>query len=172
MVKILTFCKTIVIYHLKSFFAECIARLDMAFLLASSKLSVGNFRRLVTFVRDLTVAFRVSASKARVGMVIYDWFPHEVFGFRKYKNNGALYNRMNDLLRKPYKRTKGTRTGKAMRFALGKFFGKRSDVPKVMVIITSRKSSDGVNRYAYGICTQNERNIIYLEFKDEIISLE
>ena len=130
-------------------FTECIARIDLAFLLDSSssieRYGVGNFRRLVNFIRDITISFRVSRKDTRVALVLYGTRPRKFFGFRRYTNNGALFNKFNKAV--PYARS-GTRTGRALRYLWRQVFRRpsRKKATKVIVVITDGKSLDNVYR--------------------------
>lgn len=105
---------------------------------------IGNFRRLIDFVRDVVLGFRVSRSNTRVGTIVFGTKPYLLFGFNSYTNNGAVFNRLNKGVSYP---KSGSRIGRALLMAQKQLFRKnprRSRVAKVVVVITDGSSMDDV----------------------------
>ena len=105
---------------------------------------IGNFRRLIDFVRDVVIGFRVSRGNTRVGAIVFGTKPYVLFGFNKYTNNGALFNKLNQGVQYP---KSGSRIGRALLMAQNRLFRKnsrRSRTTKVVVIITDGSSMDDV----------------------------
>lgn len=105
---------------------------------------IGNFRRLIDFVRDVVIGFRVSRGNTRVGTIVFGTKPYVLFGFNKYTNNGALFNKLNQGVQYP---KSGSRIGRALLMAQNRLFRKnsrRSRTTKVVVIITDGSSMDDV----------------------------
>ena len=129
-------------------FVACQTAIDLAFLIDGSasveRYGIGNFRRLIDFVRDVVLGFRVSRSNTRVGTIVFGTKPYLLFGFNSYTNNGAVFNRLNKGV--PYPKS-GSRIGKALLMAQRQLFRKnprRSRVTKVVVVITDGSSMDDV----------------------------
>lgn len=117
----------------------------MAILVATSKLSNNDFKRVMNFVRDLTVSFRVSPKETRVAMVIYDRKVRPVFRFEQYKNNGALYNKLKGL--NSFPRSNGKpQTDEAISYAGKELFRKRGSRKGVLLVITGRPSKRVLNK--------------------------
>ena len=126
----------------------CQTAIDLAFLIDGSasveRYGIGNFRRLIDFVRDVVLGFRVSRSNTRVGTIVFGTKPYLLFGFNSYTNNGAVFNRLNKGVSYP---KSGSRIGRALLMAQKQLFRKnprRSRVTKVVVVITDGSSMDDV----------------------------
>ena len=107
------------------------------------KYGVGNFRRLIDFVRTMTVGFTVSKRDARIATVVYGTKPYKLFGFRRYPDIRSVYNALSGVVRYP---RDGSRTGRALSFAWRQVFKRRRRrAAKVLVVITDGKSLDDVH---------------------------
>ena len=122
----------------------------MAFLVDGSasveRYGIGNFRSLVNFVRNVTIGFTVSRTNARVGVIVFGTRPYVLFKFNSYRNNGAVFNRLNRGVRYP---KSGSRIGSAMDLARRELFGRnrrRTKASKVVVVITDGKSMDDITK--------------------------
>lgn len=130
------------------FSTACHTAIDLAFLIDGSasveRYGIGNFRRLVDFVRDVMLGFTVSRTNTRVGTIVFGTKPYVLFGFNSYTNNGALFNRFNKGVRYP---KSGSRIGRALLMAQNQLFRRnprRSRTTKVVVVITDGSSMDDV----------------------------
>jgi len=133
----------------------CSALIDAAFLVDGSssveRYGVGNFRRVVNFVRDLTTKFVVSKTNTRVAALIYGTKAYPVFGFGVNSNNKRVFHAFNRPLR--YPRT-GARTANALRKAYKHFFAsnRRVGAQRIIVVLSDGKSRDGgVSSVAKGL---------------------
>ena len=126
----------------------CQTAIDLAFVIDGSasveRYGIGNFRRLIDFVRDVVLGFRVSRYNTRVGTIVFGTKPYLLFGFNSYTNNGAVFNRLNRGVQYP---KSGSRIGKALLMAKNQLFLKNSRrlrTTKVVVVITDGSSMDDV----------------------------
>ena len=80
------FTELIAVYF--SYPTACSAKIDLAFLVDGSssveRYGVGNFRRVINFVRGLTMGFAISRTNTRVSLVVYGTRPKTIFGFRRW----------------------------------------------------------------------------------------
>lgn len=133
----------------------CTALIDLIFLIDGSssveRYGVGNFRRVINFVRDLTTKFVVSKSNTRVAAMVYGTRTFPIFGFKAYSNNKRVFHAFNRPVR--YPRT-GARTASALKSAYRRFFqyNRRVGAQRVIVVLTDGSSRDrGVLRVARSI---------------------
>lgn len=136
------------LFVLLLFPTACQTAIDLAFLVDGSasveRYGIGNFRRLIDFVRDVVLGFRISRSNTRVGTIVFGTKPYLLFGFNSYTNTGALFNRLNKGVQYP---KSGSRIGRALLMAQNQLFRKnprRTRTTKVVVVITDGSSMDNV----------------------------
>lgn len=69
------------------FLSACSAKIDLALLIDGSssveRYGVGNFRRIIDFVRGLTMGFAISRRNTRVSLIVYGTRPKTIFNFRR-----------------------------------------------------------------------------------------
>lgn len=109
---------------------------------------VGNFRRVINFVRDLSTKFVVSKSNTRIAAMVYGTRTFPIFGFKAYSNNKRVFHAFNRPVR--YPRT-GARTASALKSAYRRFFAynRRVGAQRVIVVLTDGSSRDrGAGRIA------------------------
>ncbi|XP_075058737.1 collagen alpha-1(XII) chain isoform X1 [Mixophyes fleayi] len=108
----------------------------------SYSIGIGNFAKVRAFLEVLVKSFDISTSKVRISLVQYSRDPHTEFALNKYDKIEDILKAVNTF---PY-RGGSTNTGKAMTYVREKVFveskGARSNVPRVMILITDGKSSD------------------------------
>ena len=136
------------LFVLLLFPTACQTAIDLAFLVDGSasveRYGIGNFRRLINFVRDVVLGFRISRSNTRVGTIVFGTKSYLLFGFNSYTNTGALFNKLNRGVQYP---KSGSRIGRALLMAQNKLFRRnprRTRTTKVVVVITDGSSMDDV----------------------------
>jgi collagen type XII alpha len=90
----------------------------------------------------LAKSFEISPNRVQISLVQYSRDPHTEFTLKEFNKVEDIIKAINTF---PY-RGGSTNTGKAMTYVREKIFvpnkGSRSNVPKVMILITDGKSSD------------------------------
>lgn len=108
----------------------------------SYSIGVANFAKVRAFLEVLVKSFDISPNKVQISLVQYSRDPFTEFALNKYDKIEEILHAINTF---PY-RGGSTNTGKAMTFVREKVFvenrGARSNVPRVMILITDGKSSD------------------------------
>ncbi|XP_030624856.1 collagen alpha-1(XII) chain isoform X2 [Chanos chanos] len=113
-------------------------------LLVDGSYSIGlaNFAKVRSFLEVLVNSFDIGPNKVQISLVQYSRDPHTEFALNKHHDISAVIKAVRTF---PY-RGGSTNTGKAMTYVREKIFvpsrGARSNVPRVMVLITDGKSSD------------------------------
>uniref|UniRef100_A0A8C5R881 Collagen alpha-1(XII) chain n=1 Tax=Leptobrachium leishanense TaxID=445787 RepID=A0A8C5R881_9ANUR len=116
---------------------------DVVFLVDGSySIGIANFAKVRAFLEVLVNSFDISPSKVQISLVQYSRDPFTEFTLNKYDTIEGILQAVNTF---PY-RGGSTNTGKAMTYVREKVFveskGARSNVPRVMILITDGKSSD------------------------------
>lgn len=108
----------------------------------SYSIGVANFAKVRAFLEVLVKSFDISPNKVQISLVQYSRDPFTEFALNKFDKIEDILHAINTF---PY-RGGSTNTGKAMTFVREKVFvenrGARSNVPRVMILITDGKSSD------------------------------
>ncbi|XP_050993234.1 collagen alpha-1(XII) chain-like [Labeo rohita] len=118
---------------------------DIVILVDGSR-SIGrlNFKTVRSFLGLFVRAFAVGSEQTRIGLVLYSKDSWTEWHLDTHSTKGALTDAVKNL---PYK-GENTRTGLALMYILENSFkaesGSRSDVPKIVILITDGKSSDDV----------------------------
>ncbi|XP_056623247.1 collagen alpha-1(XII) chain isoform X1 [Triplophysa dalaica] len=113
-------------------------------LLVDGSYSIGlpNFAKVRAFLEVLVNSFDIGANKVQISLVQYSRDPFTEFALNKHHDIASVVKAIRTF---PY-RGGSTNTGKAMSYVREKIFatgrGARSNVPRVMVLITDGKSSD------------------------------
>ncbi|KAK2113943.1 hypothetical protein P7K49_008209 [Saguinus oedipus] len=116
---------------------------DIVFLVDGSySIGIANFVKVRAFLEVLVKSFEISPNRVQISLVQYSRDPHTEFTLKKFTKVEDIIEAINNF---PY-RGGSTNTGKAMTYVREKIFvpnkGSRSNVPKVMILITDGKSSD------------------------------
>ncbi|XP_008572507.1 PREDICTED: collagen alpha-1(XII) chain, partial [Galeopterus variegatus] len=116
---------------------------DIVFLVDGSySIGIANFVKVRAFLEVLVKSFDISPNRVQISLVQYSRDPHTEFSLKKFTKVEDILEAINTF---PY-RGGSTNTGKAMTYVREKIFvpgkGSRSNVPKVMILITDGKSSD------------------------------
>ncbi|EAW48748.1 collagen, type XII, alpha 1, isoform CRA_a [Homo sapiens] len=116
---------------------------DIVFLVDGSySIGIANFVKVRAFLEVLVKSFEISPNRVQISLVQYSRDPHTEFTLKKFTKVEDIIEAINTF---PY-RGGSTNTGKAMTYVREKIFvpskGSRSNVPKVMILITDGKSSD------------------------------
>ncbi|XP_028812322.1 collagen alpha-1(XII) chain isoform X2 [Denticeps clupeoides] len=126
---------------------ECSLGVDVqadVVLLVDGSYSIGlaNFAKVRAFIEVLVNSFDIGPHKVQISLVQYSRDPHTEFALNKHHDIAAVVKAVRTF---PY-RGGSTNTGKAMTYVREKIFvpsrGARTNVPRVMVLITDGKSSD------------------------------
>ncbi|KAM8833742.1 collagen alpha-1(XII) chain isoform 2-T2 [Synchiropus picturatus] len=126
---------------------ECSLGVDVqadVVLLVDGSYSIGlqNFAKVRAFLEVLVNSFDVGPGKVQLSLVQYSRDPHTEFALNTHHDINAVVKAIRTF---PY-RGGSTNTGKAMTYVREKIFttarGARTNVPRVMVLITDGKSSD------------------------------
>ncbi|KAM9842426.1 collagen alpha-1(XII) chain [Aulostomus maculatus] len=126
---------------------ECSLGVDVqadVVLLVDGSYSIGlqNFAKVRAFLEVLVTSFDIGPGKVQISLVQYSRDPHTEFALDTHHDINAVVKAVRTF---PY-RGGSTNTGKAMRYVREKVFvagrGARTNVPRVMVLITDGKSSD------------------------------
>ncbi|XP_050992163.1 collagen alpha-1(XIV) chain [Labeo rohita] len=118
---------------------------DIVILVDGSR-SIGrlNFKTVRSFLGLFVRAFAVGSEQTRIGLVLYSKDSWTLWHLNTHSTKGALTDAVRNL---PYK-GENTRTGLALTYILENSFkaesGSRSDVPKIVILITDGKSQDDV----------------------------
>jgi len=123
--------------------ATCQKSADIYFLLdSSSSVYILDFQnRMLSFVRDMVSAFRISPRDTRVGVVTFSDHVVDVFGLSEYTDVDSLLQAIRPDAVKYL--AGNTNTGDAIKHVIGKFSevgGARSGVAQVMVTVTDGNS--------------------------------
>ncbi|EDO35181.1 predicted protein, partial [Nematostella vectensis] len=127
----------------------CKAPLDVVFLVDGSRSverqGVGNFRRELSMIRDMSAGFIISRTNVRFGLVVYGTRPRVVFGLNGFRNNGGLFNALNRPIKNPQT---GSRIGLALRAAYTRVLARspRRGATKIIVVLADGRSEDDVRR--------------------------
>ena len=125
----------------------CTAKIDLVFMIEGDssveRYGIGNFRRLIDFVRTMAVGFTISRTNTRLATVVYGKRPYKWFGFNKHRNIKTVYEALNQ--RAHYPRTAGCKTGKALSFVKRLFRNARRRASKVLVVLSDGRSLDDVH---------------------------
>lgn len=82
-----TFLPFFLLFSHSLFSSACSAKIDLALLIDGSssveRYGVGNFRRIIDFVRGLTMGFAISRRNTRVSLIVYGTRPKMIFNFRR-----------------------------------------------------------------------------------------
>nr|XP_012997177.1 collagen alpha-1(XII) chain isoform X1 [Cavia porcellus] len=116
---------------------------DIVFLVDGSySIGIANFVKVRAFLEVLAKSFEISPNRVQISLVQYSRDPHTEFTLKEFTKVEDIIKAINTF---PY-RGGSTNTGKAMTYVREKIFvpnkGSRSNVPKVMILITDGKSSD------------------------------
>nr|XP_021484130.1 collagen alpha-1(XII) chain [Meriones unguiculatus] len=116
---------------------------DIVFLVDGSySIGIANFVKVRAFLEVLAKSFEISPNRVQISLVQYSRDPHTEFTLKEFNRVEDIIKAINNF---PY-RGGSTNTGKAMTYVREKIFvpnkGSRSNVPKVMILITDGKSSD------------------------------
>ncbi|XP_051951417.1 collagen alpha-1(XII) chain-like isoform X2 [Xyrauchen texanus] len=126
---------------------ECSLGVDVqadVVLLVDGSYSIGlaNFAKVRAFVEVLVNTFDIGADKVQISLVQYSRDPHTEFQLNTHHKLSAVVKAVRTF---PY-RGGSTNTGKAMTYVRERVFiptkGARTNVPRVMILITDGKSSD------------------------------
>ncbi|XP_028294319.1 collagen alpha-1(XII) chain isoform X3 [Gouania willdenowi] len=126
---------------------ECSLGVDVqadVVLLVDGSYSIGlqNFAKVRAFLEVLVNYFDIGPTKVQISLVQYSRDPHTEFALNTHNDIDAVVKAVRSF---PY-RGGSTNTGRAMTYVREKIFtqarGARSNVPRVMVLITDGKSSD------------------------------
>ncbi|KAJ0062737.1 hypothetical protein NL108_004377, partial [Boleophthalmus pectinirostris] len=113
-------------------------------LLVDGSYSIGlqNFAKVRAFLEVLVTSFDIAPDKVQISLVQYSRDPHTEFALNTHHDLSAVVKAVRTF---PY-RGGSTNTGRAMTYVREKIFvpsrGARTNVPRVMVLITDGKSSD------------------------------
>ncbi|KAF5892201.1 collagen alpha-1(XII) chain-like isoform X3, partial [Clarias magur] len=127
---------------------ECSLGVDVqadVVLLVDGSYSIGlaNFAKVRAFLEYLVNSFDIGPQKVQISLVQYSRDPHTEFYLNTHHNLDAVIKAVRTF---PY-RGGSTNTGKAMTYVREKIFisnrGARANVPRVTILITDGKSSDG-----------------------------
>lgn len=127
--------------------AECALGADIqadVVLLVDGSYSIGlkNFAKVRSFLEVLVNSFDVGPNMVQLSLVQYSRDPHTEFALNTHADISGVVKAVRTF---PY-RGGSTNTGKAMTYVRERIFmpnrGARSNVPRVMVLITDGKSSD------------------------------
>ncbi|XP_072434862.1 collagen alpha-3(VI) chain-like [Chiloscyllium punctatum] len=128
---------------------------DLVFLIDGSRnLGSGEFQFIRSFIANFIEDLNIGPDAIQVGMVQYSKTPSTVFYLNTYTTKSEVLNAVKNL------RQKGgneANTGMALQFLVDNHFtptaGCRAEeeVPQVMVLLTSRQSSDDVRRGVFSI---------------------
>uniref|UniRef100_A0A8C9QXQ4 Collagen alpha-1(XII) chain n=1 Tax=Scleropages formosus TaxID=113540 RepID=A0A8C9QXQ4_SCLFO len=126
---------------------ECSLGVDVkadVVLLVDGSYSIGlaNFAKVRAFLEVLVTSFDIGPNKVQISLVQYSRDPHTEFALNTHHNLASVVKAVRTF---PY-RGGSTNTGKAMTYVREKIFvpdkGARTNVPRVMILITDGKSSD------------------------------
>ena len=136
----------------------CRARIDLAFLIdASGSVGRANFRRCLTFVKNMARVFTISRSYTRFAIVLYSSRPSKIFGFNRYTNRRSLLRAIGRI-----RYTGGeTKTGYALSYTYQRVLHLSRRRSKVLIVMTDGRSYDNVLRPAVRI---RRRGIRILSF--------
>ena len=105
----------------------------------------GNFKRCLRFVQNMVRSFAISRSYVRVGIVLFSSRSELVIRFNQNRGVNSIL-RVIDRIRYP---GKGTRTGRALRYAYSRLFSRANRrSSKVAIVMTDGGSQDSVKRPA------------------------
>lgn len=113
-------------------------------LLVDGSYSIGlnNFAKVRAFLEVLVKTFDIGPNKVQISLVQYSRDPHTEFYLNTHQDLPAVLRAVEKF---PY-RGGSTNTGRAMTYVREKIFiqnrGARTNVPRVMILITDGKSSD------------------------------
>ncbi|KAL2081858.1 hypothetical protein ACEWY4_021676 [Coilia grayii] len=126
---------------------ECSLGVDVqadVVLLVDGSYSIGlaNFAKVRAFLEVLVKSFDIGPNKVQISLVQYSRDPHTEFYLNTHSDLPAVLKAVQTF---PY-RGGSTNTGRAMTYVREKIFisnrGARTNVPRVMILITDGKSSD------------------------------
>lgn len=126
----------------------CRARIDLAFVIdASGSVGRANFRRCLTFVKNMARVFTISRSYTRFAVVLYSSRPSKIFGFNRYLNQRSLLRAIGRIRYTGG----GTKTGYALTYTYQRLLRYSRRKNKVVVVMTDGRSYDKVQPPALAI---------------------
>lgn len=126
----------------------CRARIDLAFVIdASGSVGRANFRRCLTFVKNMARVFTISRSYTRFAVVLYSSRPSKIFGFNRYLNQHSLLRAIGRIRYTGG----GTKTGYALTYTYQRLLRYSKRKNKVVVVMTDGRSYDKVQPPALAI---------------------
>lgn len=109
--------------------SACNAKIDLAILIDGSssveRYGVGNFRRIIDFVRGLTMGFAISRTNTRVSLTVYGTRPRMIFNFRRLVPRKTVVNKIIGITDSSFGRTKSDFTQKICLFQAFGILGRR-----------------------------------------------
>lgn len=126
---------------------------DLGFVIDGSRsvevLGKGNFKKMLEFVKNVSLGFHISPEDTRVGIIAYGTEPKLAIPFNKYVSPSNLVLAIENI---SYPGTIKM-TGKALQLANQKLFdeGSRINVPKVLVVLSDGTSRDSVETSAQAL---------------------
>ena len=119
----------------------CRARIDLAFLIdASGSVGRANFRRCLTFVKNMARVFTISRSYTRFAIVLYSSRPSKIFGFNRYTNRRSLLRAIGRIRYTGG----GTKTGYALSYTYQRVLHLSRRRSKVLIVMTDGRSQDNL----------------------------
>lgn len=126
----------------------CRARIDLAFLIdASGSVGRANFRRCLTFVKNMARVFTISRRHTRFAIVLYSSRPSKIFGFNRYTELRSLLRAIAGIRYTGG----GTKTGYALSYTYQRVLRSSRRRSKVLIVMTDGRSYDNVLRPAVRI---------------------
>lgn len=126
---------------------------DLGFVIDGSRsvevLGKGNFKKMLEFVKNVSLGFHIAPEDTRVGAISYGTEPRLVIPFNKYRSPNSLALAIENIA---YPGS-STMRGKALELANQKLFdkGSRINVPKVLVVLSEGTSRDNVEESAHAL---------------------
>lgn len=134
------------------YFPECIAKIDLAFLIdGSGSVGRGNFRRCLSFIQNVVRGFKISPRYTRIAAEVYSSTPRRTFSFTRYSNAYQVLRAVGSI---KYPRG-GTKTGKALWDVLRYIYRGKTSRKRVLVVLTDGRSQDHVVKPARALKRAN-----------------
>ena len=122
-------------------------KVDIGFLLDSSKSLQPNYKRLKNFLLTLADTFDINYYDSRAAVITFSWYAKHSIRLRDHANMASFKSAVDDI---PLLGST-TRIDRPLRLAEKKMFrptnGARSGVAKILVILTDGGGSDTITRY-------------------------
>ncbi|XP_035685837.1 collagen alpha-1(XII) chain-like isoform X3 [Branchiostoma floridae] len=119
----------------------CDESVDLFFVLdGSGSVSIADFDIVKEFVVAVVSGFTISLTETRVGVLQYSHFNTLGCNLGDHPDWSSFVNSMNTMTRQDG----GTNTGAALEFARQRAAWRAAPVPRIMIVLTDGKSSDGV----------------------------